>query len=774
MGEQQRDRGPRQVKFRHLNKDFLAEIYHKDQAKVGTCAKCGRIPEFVHILECRHFLCPECAASTDIYTCATHHRTTKIPVPLPGPLIAHEDLKKAVVICPGCHQPIMFQTIKAHIGKMHADLCKQGNQRAWAHTQAKDDTYTKNRWPPAKSVFSSCGAEDQTEVVDSRKTYDLRGAPSNLGTSYRSDYSNQQHASEKPPRQNRIQEGATIPGVSNGPGMSVVTPIDIMGRSRAPLPTGYGSDAGAAGWKRSPQTHKEDDLQRDSAVQQAPRPDESTALSEPAEEEYMAAMSPGGPYERRSHNWRCPSSPPTQVHGKVASSSVLKEEPIIGLTSPTETATAGTGQGMTDVSNTMNCYYCSMAFHVATIEEHQEMCGKLFIKCWTFFRPQIFNYCEAQVSNGPGSTKIKSNCSEDPIRDGRLPPPEYRMLLMHVIAEYYEEHLNKECQGIRDALDSFEEHIRTCQPFVKKCTEFWMQDVQLKDERKQPLQSTAAQQSPQNFQGEPEFSQEPPTVKADQEEQLQTAGTGETSQCPFCLAVGNAEENIEKHAEKCMVWFEESRRLFQKEIETDYAEYLSDPIRGNMPRERTSKGKEENGLLSPSVCQKWFTKVMTAFYQEHPSNPWQEILEDFAGFTECIYRDHKFLSKWKECLREVVLEYHDEDLKNRNKDVSGSLQEKKGGKSYHSLSEDRNGSRNEEDPTSEKCPYCFDKWDPDEFAEHVKSCQKQYINCSQCGIKVYQDDYKQHLKQKCRTNQQLGNHIEKAQEGNGREAGRTE
>ncbi|XP_077529786.1 uncharacterized protein LOC144142284 isoform X2 [Haemaphysalis longicornis] len=407
--------------------------------------------------------------------------------------------------------------------------------------------------------------------------------------------------------------------------MSFVTPVDIKEQSHVPLQAGYRGVSGTAGLRRYPQTHKEDDLQRDSAVQQAPRPDESTALSETAEEEDMEVTE------------SCPQSP--------AAATI-----------------ADTEQRMADISNSSACQYCSRTFQAEEFQEHRYVCPMSLAKGLELFPSEIFKHYDAHVRGVPQGFKEATKSLEDHIKNGLMSLPEFKVLLRHLMVECYEEHLGvcqgEHSQGEHDMFVDFEEHVSTCPTFSSRCTQFW-REFGANSKPKENSEFSTNAQGARIFQANAESSFPPPTKTADEEASQKPEGPQTTTECPYCLNQWDVSK-IEEHMKKCENLFTWFNGFFKEEILPNSAARLGDRIRKATTSSKTAMYNAGDALTSPSVYQKWFTLVMAALHKEHLNNPCRKIPEDYSSFKERIHNDQPFISKCYEFLGQVMLECNEE------------------------------------------------------------------------------------------------------------------
>ncbi|XP_077529788.1 uncharacterized protein LOC144142286 isoform X2 [Haemaphysalis longicornis] len=241
-----------------------------------------------------------------------------------------------------------------------------------------------------------------------------------------------------------------------------------------------------------------------------------------------------------------------------------------------------------------------------------------------------------------------------------------------------------------------------------------------------------------------------------------------TSACRYCCTRFHVE-HLEEHLDMCPTLFTIGNDFFSSEIFKNYEIHVSVVTQGSKQSRKSLGDHMKDGLLSSPVYKTLLKYLMFECYEEHLSRHCHGEPDVLAKIKEHIPTCPTFTSRCGQFWTQVMLGYGDplQNILCPTNDQGGqSFQKKEVGDCFKSSGGDEHRERKESSPPTEGCPYCSEKWEMEEFADHLTSCDKQFINCHQCATKVHKDNFQQHLKEKCLAKEHVGNYVEKAQEGN--------
>lgn len=150
-------------------KQILCELVGKKPQNIALCEKCGFYTQAWATLICDHKLCEECFNQYLEYICPKdHYRTTKDQATRGN---CTQELKYAVICCPGCNRPKSFKDLMPHISDRHPELLSNADE-ASRHFEPKTTGY---------EVGSNCSNEGHMKsygkMSDGKSLYSLPRAP---------------------------------------------------------------------------------------------------------------------------------------------------------------------------------------------------------------------------------------------------------------------------------------------------------------------------------------------------------------------------------------------------------------------------------------------------------------------------------------------------------------------------------------------------------------------------------------------------------------------
>ncbi|XP_077530687.1 uncharacterized protein LOC144142804 isoform X2 [Haemaphysalis longicornis] len=262
------------------------------------------------------------------------------------------------------------------------------------------------------------------------------------------------------------------------------------------------------------------------------------------------------------------------------------------------------------------------------------------------------------------------------------------------------------------------------------------------------------------------------TFIADHQEQ--STNVSNTLACKYCLKAYQVGKH-EEHQNTCLVLFARGWKFFSSEIFKQYYQHVSGVTQGSKQNIKTIEDHMKDGLFRSQEFMMLLRFLVTECFEKHLNKHCQgepDVPTDIEEHTRtCPTFNSKCIDFWTQVL--FGYEKPEDNIGCPTKEQDGESFQKKavGGSSQYMDDEERRGG-NEKRSNSEECPYCSEAWNPEEFFDHLRSCEEQFINCPECELRVHKDSYKEHLNQKCLRKDRVDNHAETAPKSNGKEAGK--